>query len=136
MISWKKKVYLFYKKYSVWEIYTWLYTVGYKFLLPLSSKSNNLRMLSRWICVWLTVIISDNIRKMTFLFLFCSLPPCRSSDYGSTYTKLNLMPGTTIIVTNFYICPTNKKKVSVFTKSLYSSSLSLKIDKQINNRVL
>uniref|UniRef100_A0A8C1GKY5 Sortilin-related VPS10 domain containing receptor 2 n=1 Tax=Cyprinus carpio TaxID=7962 RepID=A0A8C1GKY5_CYPCA len=34
----------------------------------------------------------------------------RSSDYGSTYTKLNLMPGTTIIVTNFYICPTNKKK--------------------------
>ncbi|ROK23445.1 VPS10 domain-containing receptor SorCS2, partial [Anabarilius grahami] len=37
----------------------------------------------------------------------------RSSDYGSTYTKLNLMPGTTIIVTNFYICPTNKKKVTV-----------------------
>ncbi|XP_055062875.2 VPS10 domain-containing receptor SorCS2 isoform X3 [Misgurnus anguillicaudatus] len=35
----------------------------------------------------------------------------RSSDYGTTYTKLNLMPGTTIIVTNFYICPTNKKKV-------------------------
>ncbi|KAJ8382187.1 hypothetical protein SKAU_G00029650 [Synaphobranchus kaupii] len=34
----------------------------------------------------------------------------RSSDYGTTYTKLNLMPGTTIIVTNFYICPTNKKK--------------------------
>uniref|UniRef100_A0A8C1GI67 VPS10 domain-containing receptor SorCS2 n=1 Tax=Cyprinus carpio TaxID=7962 RepID=A0A8C1GI67_CYPCA len=57
------------------------------------------------------MIISDNIRKMTFLFLFCSLPPCRSSDYGSTYTKLNLMPGTTIIVTNFYICPTNKKKM-------------------------
>lgn len=69
---------------------------------------------------------SDNIRRMTFLSLFCSLPPCRSSDYGSTYTKLNLMPGTTIIVTNFYICPTNKKKVSVFTKSLCSSSLSLK----------
>ena len=36
---------------------------------------------------------------------------CRSSDYGSTYTKLNLMPGTTIVVTSFYICPTNKKKV-------------------------
>ncbi|XP_056608516.1 VPS10 domain-containing receptor SorCS2 isoform X2 [Triplophysa dalaica] len=35
----------------------------------------------------------------------------RSSDYGTTYSKLNLMPGTTIIVTNFFICPTNKKKV-------------------------
>uniref|UniRef100_A0A3P8PPK9 VPS10 domain-containing receptor SorCS2 n=1 Tax=Astatotilapia calliptera TaxID=8154 RepID=A0A3P8PPK9_ASTCA len=34
----------------------------------------------------------------------------RSSDYGTTYTKLNLMPGTTIVVTSFYICPTNKKK--------------------------
>uniref|UniRef100_A0A4W6DHB7 VPS10 domain-containing receptor SorCS2 n=1 Tax=Lates calcarifer TaxID=8187 RepID=A0A4W6DHB7_LATCA len=35
----------------------------------------------------------------------------RSTDYGTTYTKLNLMPGTTIVVTSFYICPTNKKKV-------------------------
>ncbi|XP_054457985.1 VPS10 domain-containing receptor SorCS2-like [Anoplopoma fimbria] len=34
----------------------------------------------------------------------------RSSDYGTTYTKLNLMPGTTIVVTSFYICPNNKKK--------------------------
>uniref|UniRef100_A0A8C1DKH3 Sortilin related VPS10 domain containing receptor 2 n=1 Tax=Cyprinus carpio carpio TaxID=630221 RepID=A0A8C1DKH3_CYPCA len=42
----------------------------------------------------------------------------RSSDYGSTYTKLNLMPGTTIIVTNFYICPTNKKKVILVSSSI------------------
>ncbi|XP_045921335.1 VPS10 domain-containing receptor SorCS2-like [Micropterus dolomieu] len=34
----------------------------------------------------------------------------RSTDYGTTYTKLNLMPGTPIVVTSFYICPTNKKK--------------------------
>uniref|UniRef100_A0A8C2L2L2 VPS10 domain-containing receptor SorCS2 n=1 Tax=Cyprinus carpio TaxID=7962 RepID=A0A8C2L2L2_CYPCA len=59
-----------------------------------------------------SVIIKQNvnIKEITFLSLSCSFPPCRSSDYGSTYTKLNLMPGTTIIVTNFYICPTNKKK--------------------------
>uniref|UniRef100_A0A672PQ51 Sortilin related VPS10 domain containing receptor 2 n=1 Tax=Sinocyclocheilus grahami TaxID=75366 RepID=A0A672PQ51_SINGR len=42
----------------------------------------------------------------------------RSSDYGSTYTKLNLMPGTTIIVTNFCICPTNKKKVILVSSSI------------------
>ncbi|XP_065145478.1 VPS10 domain-containing receptor SorCS2 isoform X2 [Paramisgurnus dabryanus] len=42
----------------------------------------------------------------------------RSNDYGTTYTKLNLMPGTTIIVTNFYICPTNKKKVILVSSSI------------------
>uniref|UniRef100_A0A672PNG2 VPS10 domain-containing receptor SorCS2 n=1 Tax=Sinocyclocheilus grahami TaxID=75366 RepID=A0A672PNG2_SINGR len=61
---------------------------------------------------------SDNIKEMTFLSLSCSFSPFRSSDYGSTYTKLNLMPGTTIIVTNFCICPTNKKKVILVSSSI------------------
>ncbi|XP_010886317.2 VPS10 domain-containing receptor SorCS2 isoform X4 [Esox lucius] len=42
----------------------------------------------------------------------------RSSDYGTTYVKLNLMPGTTIVVSNFYICPTNKKKVILVSSSI------------------
>ncbi|XP_078137962.1 VPS10 domain-containing receptor SorCS2 [Centroberyx gerrardi] len=42
----------------------------------------------------------------------------RSTDYGTTYTKLNLMPGTTIVVTSFYICPTNKKKVVLVSSSI------------------
>uniref|UniRef100_A0A8C9T4G4 Sortilin related VPS10 domain containing receptor 2 n=1 Tax=Scleropages formosus TaxID=113540 RepID=A0A8C9T4G4_SCLFO len=42
----------------------------------------------------------------------------RSSDYGTTYAKLNLMPGTTIVVTNFYICPTNKRKVILVSSSI------------------
>nr|XP_023681206.1 VPS10 domain-containing receptor SorCS2 isoform X2 [Paramormyrops kingsleyae] len=42
----------------------------------------------------------------------------RSSDYGTTYSKLNLMPGTTIVVTNFYICPTNKKKVILVSSTI------------------
>ncbi|XP_041840767.1 VPS10 domain-containing receptor SorCS2 isoform X8 [Melanotaenia boesemani] len=42
----------------------------------------------------------------------------RSTDYGTTYTKLNLMPGTTIVVTSFYICPTNKKKVVMVGSSI------------------
>uniref|UniRef100_A0A672RQL0 VPS10 domain-containing receptor SorCS2 n=1 Tax=Sinocyclocheilus grahami TaxID=75366 RepID=A0A672RQL0_SINGR len=60
-----------------------------------------------------SIVIEDDLS-----LFFCSLPPCRSSDYGSTYTKLNLMPGTTIIVTNFYICPTNKKKVILVSSSI------------------
>ncbi|XP_061619862.1 VPS10 domain-containing receptor SorCS2 isoform X3 [Phyllopteryx taeniolatus] len=42
----------------------------------------------------------------------------RSTDYGTTYTKLNLMPGTTIVVSSFYICPTNKKKVVLVGSSV------------------
>ncbi|XP_066576172.1 VPS10 domain-containing receptor SorCS2 isoform X2 [Amia ocellicauda] len=42
----------------------------------------------------------------------------RSSDYGTTYTKLNILPGTTIVVTNFYICPTNKKKIILVSSSI------------------
>eukprot|EP00066_Takifugu_rubripes_P003860 XP_003966785.1 PREDICTED: VPS10 domain-containing receptor SorCS2 [Takifugu rubripes] len=42
----------------------------------------------------------------------------RSADYGSTYTKVNLLPGTTIVVTSFYICPTNKKKVVLVGSSI------------------
>ncbi|XP_019714096.1 VPS10 domain-containing receptor SorCS2 isoform X2 [Hippocampus comes] len=42
----------------------------------------------------------------------------RSTDYGTTYTKLNLMPGTTVVVSSFYICPTNKKKVVLVGSSM------------------
>ncbi|XP_049598822.1 VPS10 domain-containing receptor SorCS2 isoform X2 [Syngnathus scovelli] len=43
----------------------------------------------------------------------------RSADYGGTYTKLNLVPGTTVVVSSFYICPTNKKKVLLVGSSVY-----------------
>lgn len=39
-----------------------------------------------------------------------SCPP-RSSDFGTSYTKLTLQPGFTTIIDSFYICPTNKRKV-------------------------
>ncbi|XP_037531168.1 VPS10 domain-containing receptor SorCS2 [Nematolebias whitei] len=42
----------------------------------------------------------------------------RSTDYGTTYTKINLVPGTTIVVTSFFICPTNKKKVVMMGSSI------------------
>uniref|UniRef100_M4AAB2 Sortilin related VPS10 domain containing receptor 2 n=1 Tax=Xiphophorus maculatus TaxID=8083 RepID=M4AAB2_XIPMA len=41
-----------------------------------------------------------------------------STDYGTTYTKLNLIPGTAVVVTSFYICPTNKKKVVMVGSSI------------------
>ncbi|ELK06531.1 VPS10 domain-containing receptor SorCS2 [Pteropus alecto] len=34
----------------------------------------------------------------------------RSSDFGTSYTKLALQPGVTTVIDSFYICPTNKRK--------------------------
>lgn len=39
-----------------------------------------------------------------------ALPP-RSSDFGTSYTKLALQPGVATVIDSFYICPTNKRKV-------------------------
>ncbi|XP_064420152.1 VPS10 domain-containing receptor SorCS2 isoform X3 [Latimeria chalumnae] len=49
----------------------------------------------------------------------------RSSDYGTTYTKLNLQTGTGTVIENFYICPTNKKKVVLVSSSLGDRDQSL-----------
>ncbi|XP_069488109.1 VPS10 domain-containing receptor SorCS2 isoform X3 [Ambystoma mexicanum] len=42
----------------------------------------------------------------------------RSSDYGTSYTKLNLQPGINSVIGNFYTCPTNKKKIILVSSSL------------------
>ncbi|XP_044298787.1 VPS10 domain-containing receptor SorCS2 isoform X2 [Varanus komodoensis] len=41
----------------------------------------------------------------------------RSSDFGTLYTKLNLQPGIATVIENFYICPTNKKKIILVSSS-------------------
>ncbi|XP_036848735.2 VPS10 domain-containing receptor SorCS2 isoform X2 [Manis javanica] len=42
----------------------------------------------------------------------------RSSDFGTSYTKLTLQPGVTTVIDNFYICPTNKRKIILVGSSL------------------
>ncbi|XP_074251955.1 VPS10 domain-containing receptor SorCS2 isoform X2 [Saimiri boliviensis] len=49
----------------------------------------------------------------------------RSSDFGTSYTKLTLQPGVTTIIDNFYICPTNKRKVLLVSSSLSDRDQSL-----------
>uniref|UniRef100_A0A8D0DXF6 VPS10 domain-containing receptor SorCS2 n=1 Tax=Salvator merianae TaxID=96440 RepID=A0A8D0DXF6_SALMN len=41
----------------------------------------------------------------------------RSSDFGTLYTKLNLQPGIATVIENFYICPTNKRKIILVSSS-------------------
>ncbi|XP_062963997.1 VPS10 domain-containing receptor SorCS2 isoform X2 [Cynocephalus volans] len=49
----------------------------------------------------------------------------RSSDFGTSYTKLTLQPGVTTIVDNFYICPANKRKIILVSSSLSERDQSL-----------
>uniref|UniRef100_A0A8D1CKC9 VPS10 domain-containing receptor SorCS2 n=1 Tax=Sus scrofa TaxID=9823 RepID=A0A8D1CKC9_PIG len=49
----------------------------------------------------------------------------RSSDFGTTYTKLTLQPGVTTVIDNFYICPTNKRKIILVSSSLSDRDQSL-----------
>ncbi|XP_019065808.1 VPS10 domain-containing receptor SorCS2, partial [Fukomys damarensis] len=49
----------------------------------------------------------------------------RSSDFGTSYTKLTLQPGVTTIIDNFYICPTNKRKIILVSSSLSDRGQSL-----------
>ncbi|CAH2299744.1 VPS10 domain-containing receptor 2 [Pelobates cultripes] len=47
----------------------------------------------------------------------------RSSDYGTSYTKLNLQAGVTTVIDNFYICPSNKKKIILVSSSVSEQCL-------------
>uniref|UniRef100_A0A8I3N981 VPS10 domain-containing receptor SorCS2 n=1 Tax=Canis lupus familiaris TaxID=9615 RepID=A0A8I3N981_CANLF len=49
----------------------------------------------------------------------------RSSDFGTSYTKLTLQPGITTVIDNFYICPTNKRKIVLVSSSLSDRDQSL-----------
>ncbi|XP_061047927.1 VPS10 domain-containing receptor SorCS2 [Eubalaena glacialis] len=49
----------------------------------------------------------------------------RSSDFGTSYTKLTLQPGVTTVIDNFYICPTNKRKIILVSASLSDRDHSL-----------
>ncbi|KAM5271298.1 VPS10 domain-containing receptor SorCS2 [Ctenodactylus gundi] len=49
----------------------------------------------------------------------------RSADFGTSYTKLTLQPGVTTVIDNFYICPTNKRKIILASSSLSDREQSL-----------
>ncbi|XP_036083360.1 VPS10 domain-containing receptor SorCS2 isoform X1 [Rousettus aegyptiacus] len=49
----------------------------------------------------------------------------RSSDFGTSYTKLALQPGVATVIDSFYICPTNKRKIMLVSSSLGDRDQSL-----------
>ncbi|XP_051559211.1 VPS10 domain-containing receptor SorCS3 [Myxocyprinus asiaticus] len=52
----------------------------------------------------------------------------RSTDYGSTYERLNDKVGVKTILSYLYVCPTNKRKIMVLTDPEFESSILISSD--------
>uniref|UniRef100_A0A9J8AC29 PKD domain-containing protein n=1 Tax=Cyprinus carpio carpio TaxID=630221 RepID=A0A9J8AC29_CYPCA len=53
---------------------------------------------------------------------------CRSTDYGSTYERLNDKVGVKTVLSYLYVCPTNKRKIMVLTDPEFESSVLISTD--------
>ncbi|KAF3851935.1 hypothetical protein F7725_005290 [Dissostichus mawsoni] len=52
----------------------------------------------------------------------------RSTDYGSTYDRMNDKVGTKTVLSYLYVCPTNKRKIMVLTDPEFESSVLISSD--------
>ncbi|CAL8333665.1 unnamed protein product [Lota lota] len=52
----------------------------------------------------------------------------RSTDYGSTYERMNDKVGSKTVLSYLYICPTNKRKIMVLTDPEFESSVLVSSD--------
>ncbi|KAM6941368.1 VPS10 domain-containing receptor SorCS3 [Lycodopsis pacificus] len=52
----------------------------------------------------------------------------RSTDYGSTYEKMNDKVGSKTVLSYLYVCPTNKRKIMVLTDPEFESSVLISSD--------
>uniref|UniRef100_A0A674DI52 VPS10 domain-containing receptor SorCS3-like n=1 Tax=Salmo trutta TaxID=8032 RepID=A0A674DI52_SALTR len=58
----------------------------------------------------------------TFLFI------SRSTDYGSTYERMNDKVGSKTVLSYLYVCPSNKRKIMVLTDPEFESSVLISSD--------
>ncbi|KAI4550818.1 hypothetical protein MJT46_018325 [Ovis ammon polii x Ovis aries] len=63
-----------------------------------------------------------------FLGLIMLSDQLRSTDYGTTYEKLNDKVGLKTILSYLYVCPTNKRKIMLLTDPEIESSLLISSD--------
>uniref|UniRef100_A0A8D3C420 PKD domain-containing protein n=1 Tax=Scophthalmus maximus TaxID=52904 RepID=A0A8D3C420_SCOMX len=52
----------------------------------------------------------------------------RSTDYGSTYDRMNDKVGSKTVLSYLYVCPTNKRKIMVLTDPEFESSVLISSD--------
>uniref|UniRef100_A0A665W0T3 PKD domain-containing protein n=1 Tax=Echeneis naucrates TaxID=173247 RepID=A0A665W0T3_ECHNA len=52
----------------------------------------------------------------------------RSTDYGSTYERMNDKVGSKTVLSYLYVCPTNKRKIMVLTDPEFESSVLISSD--------
>uniref|UniRef100_A0A7N6AV12 PKD domain-containing protein n=1 Tax=Anabas testudineus TaxID=64144 RepID=A0A7N6AV12_ANATE len=70
-------------------------------------------------------LVSNGLFHQTWnMFLFVS----RSTDYGSTYTKLNDKVGSRTVLSYLYVCPTNKQKIMMLSDPEVESAVLISSD--------
>ncbi|GAA6105133.1 VPS10 domain-containing receptor SorCS3 [Tachysurus ichikawai] len=52
----------------------------------------------------------------------------RSTDYGTTYERMNDKVGVKTVLSYLYVCPTNQRKVMVLTDPEFESSILISSD--------
>eukprot|EP00063_Salmo_salar_P055176 XP_014030011.1 PREDICTED: VPS10 domain-containing receptor SorCS1-like isoform X4 [Salmo salar] len=52
----------------------------------------------------------------------------RSTDYGSTYERMNDKVGSKTVLSYLYVCPSNKRKIMVLTDPEFESSVFISSD--------
>uniref|UniRef100_K7GNC0 Sortilin related VPS10 domain containing receptor 1 n=1 Tax=Sus scrofa TaxID=9823 RepID=K7GNC0_PIG len=87
------------------------------FLFPLSAQWLPCRVI-----LILTKLYDYNLGSITESSLW------RSTDYGTTYEKLNDKVGLKTILSYLYVCPTNKRKIMLLTDPEIESSLLISSD--------
>ncbi|KAK3530442.1 hypothetical protein QTP86_024357, partial [Hemibagrus guttatus] len=58
----------------------------------------------------------------------CCFLSLRSTDYGTTYERLNDKVGVKTVLSYLYVCPTNQRKVMVLTDPEFESSVLISFD--------
>lgn len=76
-----------------------------------------------------TVYQNTILKKLLFLLrsqrmITAAFLPFRSTDYGTTYERLNDKVGVKTVLSYLYVCPTNQRKVSVFIILFFQNNIS------------
>uniref|UniRef100_A0A8C7Y993 VPS10 domain-containing receptor SorCS2 n=1 Tax=Oryzias sinensis TaxID=183150 RepID=A0A8C7Y993_9TELE len=100
----------------------------------LFSKLVPLSFLFRFHCashlseVWDIVGVSTEIYDAKLIPIRSGHSKCRSTDYGTTYQKLNDKVGAKTILSYLYVSPNNKRKIMLLTDPEVESSLLISSD--------
>uniref|UniRef100_A0A7M4F0H0 Sortilin related VPS10 domain containing receptor 3 n=1 Tax=Crocodylus porosus TaxID=8502 RepID=A0A7M4F0H0_CROPO len=81
-----------------------------------------------WLCETAPFCFALKLMYVPCVFFFCVVFLCRSTDYGTTYEKLNDKVGLKTVLSYLYVSPTNKRKIMLLSDPEIESSILISSD--------